>query len=55
MIKRKQLLGILGVCFAIGGGIVWIFNGYPVSAILWGIAVIIILRLKKSKPRSKKR
>jgi len=55
LVKRKQLLGILGVCFAIGGGIVWIFHEYLISASLWGIAGIIILRLNKYRSRSKRR
>ncbi|HEY7227313.1 MAG TPA: hypothetical protein VH481_04235 [Nitrososphaeraceae archaeon] len=55
MVKRKQILGILGVCFAIGGGIVWFLHQYLVSAFLWAIAGIIILKLNKTRSRSKRR
>jgi hypothetical protein len=53
MVKQKQILGILGACFAVGGGITWLFH--PLfSPILWAIAGIIILKLNKMKNRSKK-
>jgi len=41
MIRQKQILGILGACFAVGGGIT--------------IAGIIVWKLNKMKKRSKKR
>jgi hypothetical protein len=54
MVKRKQILGILGACFAIGGGITWLFDHYISSAFLWAIAGIIVLKLNKTRTRSKK-
>jgi hypothetical protein len=54
MVKRKQILGILGACFAIGGGITWLFHQYLSSAFLWAIAGIIILKLNKIRTRSKR-
>jgi len=55
MIKQKQILGILGACFAVGGGITWFFHQYLFSSILWAIAVIIVWKLNKMKKGSKKR
>lgn len=55
MIKQKQILGILGACFAVGGGITWFFHQYLFSSILWAIAGIIVWKLNKMKKRSKKR
>jgi len=55
MIRQKQILGILGACFAVGGGITWFFDYYPFSSILWAIAGIIVWKLNKMKKRSKKR
>lgn len=53
MIKQKQILGILGACFAIGGGLTWFFQ--PLfSSILWAIAGMIVWKLNKMKKRSKK-
>jgi hypothetical protein len=54
MVKRKQVLGILGACFAIGGGITWIFHQEISAAFLWAIAGIIILKLNKTRTRSKR-
>jgi hypothetical protein len=54
MVKRKQILGILGACFAIGGGITWLFQQYLSSALLWAIAGIIILKINKTRTRSKR-
>jgi hypothetical protein len=55
MVKQKKILGILGACFAVGGGITWLFHQYLFSSILWAIAGIIILKLNKMKNSSKKR
>ncbi|HEY7694729.1 MAG TPA: hypothetical protein VH797_01345 [Nitrososphaeraceae archaeon] len=55
MMKQKQILGILGACFAVGGGITWFFHHYLFSSILWAIAIIIVWKLNKMKKGSKKR
>jgi hypothetical protein len=55
MIKQRQILGILGACFAVVGGIVWVFQLYPFSSILWAIAIIIVWKLNKMKKKSRKR
>jgi hypothetical protein len=55
MIRQKQILGILGACFALGGGITWFLHHYLLSSILWAIAGIIVWKLNKMKKRSKKR
>jgi len=55
MIKQKQIFGILGACFAVGGGISWFYHHYLFSSILWAIAVIIVWKLNKMKKRSKKK
>jgi hypothetical protein len=55
MIRHKRILGILGACFAVGGGITWFFHHYLFSSILWAIAGIIVWKLNKMKKRSKKR
>ena len=55
MVKRKQILGILGACLAVGGGITWFVHQYQISVVLWGIAGMILFKLNKSKTRSKSR
>jgi len=53
MVKQKQILGIIGMCFAIGGGIAWYFHQYLGSSVLWAIAGIILLRLNRRRNRSR--
>ncbi|HEX2306389.1 MAG TPA: hypothetical protein VHH33_08885 [Nitrososphaeraceae archaeon] len=55
MVKQRQVLGILGACFAIGGGITWFFHQYLSSAFLWGIAGIILLKLNKTRTKVKRK
>ena len=49
MVKQKQILGIVGAVFAIGGGITWFLHQYLVSMLLWGAAGLILLKLNKAK------
>jgi hypothetical protein len=55
MVKKKQILCILGMCLAVGGGITWFYHQYLSSAFLWAIAGIILLKLNKTRNRSNKR
>jgi hypothetical protein len=52
MVKQKKILGIVGACLAIGGGITWFFHQYFVSVLLWGAAGLILLKLNKAKTRA---
>jgi hypothetical protein len=53
LVKQKQAIGILGMVFAVAGGIAWFFQEARIPAlILWGIAIIIIFKLK-GKRRTK--
>jgi 4-hydroxybenzoate polyprenyltransferase len=55
MIKQRQILGILGACLAVGGGITWFLHQYLFASILWAIAGIIVWKLNKMKKKTKKR
>lgn len=56
MINQKRMLGILGACLAVGGGITWFFHHYQIlSSILWAGAVVIVWKLNKMKKSSKKK
>jgi hypothetical protein len=55
MINQKRMLGILGACLAVGGGITWFFHHYLFSSILWAIAGVIVWKLNKMKKSSKKK
>ena len=41
MMKQKKILGIIGAVLAIGGGVTWFFQQYPISVLLWGAAGLI--------------
>ena len=56
MFGQRQAIGILGMIFAIVGGIAWFFQQTFFAIMLWGAAGIILLKLnkKKNKRRSKR-
>lgn len=47
--NTKKILGITGFGLAILGGYLWIINQYPLSLIVWGFTLLIILRLNRMK------
>jgi hypothetical protein len=47
--NTKKILGITGFGLAIFGGYLWIINQYPLSLIVWGFTLLIILRLNRMK------
>jgi len=51
--KRRQIYGIIGMVSAIAGGITWFLQLYVPAFVLWGIAILILFRMKKKKSRKK--
>jgi hypothetical protein len=49
MVKRKHAIGVLGMVFAVAGGIAWFFRQTFVAVMLWGIAGLILLKLNKRR------
>ena len=47
MIKYRQLLGILGMIFAILGGVAWFVQQNIIAIILWGAAGLILFKLNQ--------
>ncbi|MDQ3869297.1 MAG: hypothetical protein M3250_07045 [Thermoproteota archaeon] len=55
MFGQRQAIGILGIIFAVGGGIAWFFQQTIFAVMLWGVAGIILLKLnRKSRIRSRR-
>ena len=55
MFGQRQAIGILGMIFAVAGGIVWFFQQTIFAVILWGVSGIILLKLnRKSRIRSRR-
>ena len=55
MFGQRQAIGILGMIFAVAGGIAWFFQQTFFAIMLWGAAGIILLKLqKKNQTRSKR-
>jgi hypothetical protein len=50
----RKTLGLLGFALAIIGGYLWIINQISLSLILWGAAVLIIIRLNRLKKKLNK-
>ena len=55
MFGQRQAIGILGMIFAIVGGIAWFFQQTFLAIMLWGAAGIILLKLNKKNQRRAKR
>lgn len=56
MVRKIQSIGLLGMILAIAGGIVWFFQQRLLALLLWGVAVIIILKINKQrKTKAKKK
>ncbi len=56
--NTKKILGFAGFGLALSGGYFWMVNQIPLSLAVWGLAVIIIIRLnrlKKSKDNNKRK
>jgi hypothetical protein len=53
--RYKRAIGIIGIFFAIIGGIAWFFQQIFLAIILWSIAAIIIVSLNKQKKYSIKK
>ncbi|HEU4821980.1 MAG TPA: hypothetical protein VFS97_01005, partial [Nitrososphaeraceae archaeon] len=49
LVRQKQAIGILGMIFASAGGIAWFLHAAVPALVLWGIAIIIIFKLKRKK------
>jgi hypothetical protein len=49
LLKRKQIMGILGSICAILGGVAWFFHQFLPGLALWGLAGLILLKLRKKK------
>jgi uncharacterized membrane protein len=54
LVGRLQPIGILGMILAIAGGVAWFLQQRLLALLLWGVAVIIILKLNRQKKRSSK-
>jgi 4-hydroxybenzoate polyprenyltransferase len=49
MVKSRQAIGILGMVFAVAGGIAWFFRQTFVAIMLWGVAGLILFKLNKRR------
>ena len=53
MVKQRQAIGIIGMAFAVAGGILWFFGEqfHLIALMCWGVAIIVILKLGGRKKR----
>jgi hypothetical protein len=51
MVSQKKAIGVLGIIFAVAGGAVWFFGQHIPAMMLWGVAILIVLKLNKRKRR----
>ncbi len=53
-VKRKQILGIIGIVMAVLGGITWFYQEKLPAIMLWGLAALILFQLNKKKNKFRK-
>jgi hypothetical protein len=46
---RRQAKSVVGMAFAVLGGVAWFFQLYIVAAILWGAAMVIVFSLNRRR------
>jgi hypothetical protein len=49
----KKILGFAGFGLALLGGYFWIINQISLSLIMWGAAIVIIIKLNRIKKKAK--
>ena len=52
--KRKQILGLIGIVMAVLGGIIWFYQERLPALLLWGLAALILFQLNKKKSKHRK-
>ena len=55
LIKNRQVMGILGMIFAVLGGVAWFIQQNIIAVILWGSAGLILLKLNKRDRKIRRR
>ena len=55
LIKYRQAIGILGMIFAVLGGVAWFIQQNIIAVILWGSAGLILLKLNKRNRKIRRR
>jgi hypothetical protein len=52
---QRQAKGIVGMAFAVLGGVAWFYQYYIPAAILWGAATFIVFSLNKRRKNQRQR
>jgi hypothetical protein len=53
LVRQRKVIGILGMFFAVTGGITWLFQQMFFAVMLWSIAGIILIKLNREKRRGR--
>jgi Flp pilus assembly protein TadB len=51
---RRQAKGIVGMAFAVLGGVAWYFQLYIIGVILWGAAVVVVFSLNRRRSQRRR-
>ncbi|HEY9407063.1 MAG TPA: hypothetical protein VIP53_06425 [Nitrososphaera sp.] len=54
-IGRRQVKSIVGMAFAVLGGVAWFYQLYIPAAMLWGAAMVIVFTLNKRRKEGQRR
>ncbi len=51
MVSQRKAIAIIGMFFAVAGGAAWFFGQNIPAFILWGVAIIIMLKINRRNKR----
>jgi len=52
---RRQVKSVVGMAFAVLGGVAWFYELYIPAVMLWGTAMVIVFTLNKRKKEGRRR
>jgi hypothetical protein len=55
LVAQRKAIGIIGMIFAVLGGVAWFFQQTTLGIMLWGVAGIILVKLNRRRARSRTR
>lgn len=49
MVSQRKAISVIGMAFAVAGGAAWFFGQQIPAFMLWGVAVIIMMKIRRRR------
>ena len=49
MVSQRKAIAVIGMFFAVAGGAAWLFGHNIPAFVLWGVAIIIMLKINRKR------